>query len=212
MLVSAELFKLAPPSITTQDRRRSPSEFVNVAPQVSKILMRVLSGYLSDALPHPPEASRGPEDALVPQIQAEAAANAAILLCLAVGREEELWSAVYPKFEACKSSAAFLQLLIPPILRNQLTSLDPAVMQASLDVVHPPFLSLVKSAHIWQSHCWISENTLLCARQEVLLHPDPYNRAHQHTLTDLTLKCYAKAKFRQSAGLLHDVEPSRESC
>ena len=92
--------------------------------------MKLLFGYLSQSLPS--EIDEGGSSSLVFQIQSESAANAAILLCLALKREAQLWSAVYPKFEAARCSSTFLEHLIPHILKNQLTSLAPAVMQVQL--------------------------------------------------------------------------------
>lgn len=113
--------------------------------QVGDALMKLLSGYLTQSLPS--ETDSGDSSSLVIQIQAEAAANAAILLCLALKTEAQLWASVYPKFEAARCSATFLQLLSPHILRNQLTSLAPAVMQ-----VHS-FASRIFLMHTMTTSC-----------------------------------------------------------
>lgn len=111
-------------------------------------MMKVLFGYISETLP----SSRAGEDdsnALVLQIQADAAANAAILLCLAIKKEAELWSSVYPKFEASNCASTFLQLLIPHILRNRLTSLAPGIMQACPYLGPCRHIPLLNCSYFW---------------------------------------------------------------
>lgn len=93
-------------------------------------LLQVLSCYLAESLISATAAVSGAGGMpFAVQIRAEAAAAVAILLCLALGDTGHLWSVVYQQFAAAGCSALLLELLIPHILRDQLTSLDPAVMQ-----------------------------------------------------------------------------------
>jgi hypothetical protein len=107
--------------------------------QVSEALLRILSCYLAESLS---SASAAVDEAgsmpFAVQIRAESAAVVAILLCLVLQNTAHLWMVVYQQFLAAGCSGLLLELLIPHILQDQLTSLDPAIMQVGLIII--PYL------------------------------------------------------------------------
>lgn len=99
--------------------------------------MAILSGYITASLSSSFHGTLTEDNSLVESMQAEGAATAAILLCLGLKREKQLWAELYPEFGRAGRSSIFLELLIPHILSNRLTSLAPDVMQVNAPLMSP---------------------------------------------------------------------------
>ena len=92
--------------------------------QVADTLAKLLDGYLAAALPRPEDGSHA-----VAEMQAAAAADIAVELCMALDMQPLLWSSVFPRFAAAGCRQVLLEHLLPHIFRDQLTTLAPEVMQ-----------------------------------------------------------------------------------
>ena len=94
--------------------------------QVANTLAKLLDGYLAAALPRPEDGIHA-----VAEMQAAAAADIAVELCMALEMRSLLWSSVFPRFAAAGCRQVLLEHLLPHIFRDQLTTLAPEVMQVT---------------------------------------------------------------------------------
>ena len=130
--------------------------------QVADILAKLLDGYLAAALTRPEDDSHA-----VAEMQAAAAADIAVELCMALEMRPLLWSSVFPRFAAAGCRQVLLEHLLPHIFRDQLTTLAPEVMQVCpLHLVNQP-TSLLDAAPVTSTLLAVYLVLQICSGEQI---------------------------------------------